>query len=170
MIARGFWAFLSFPLLFAFHYLGSPSPPDSPTMPSPSFSPYSLCLVLLSSLFFALPDIATAQTTNTTTSPTVTVRNGTYQGSYLPDWDQDAFLGIPFAQPPVGDLRFRWPRSLNESFSDVRSAQEYGTNCYQISNAYSTNYNLGEDCLNLNGRFPVPVGVCTCAGGLCMLR
>lgn len=37
--------------------------------------------------------------------PTVTVRNGTYSGLYSQEWDQDFFLGLPFAQPPVGDLR-----------------------------------------------------------------
>lgn len=36
------------------------------------------------------------------TSPTVTVKNGTYGGVYSPQYDQDFFLGIPYAQ--VGEL------------------------------------------------------------------
>jgi hypothetical protein len=80
-------------------------------------------------------------------APTVTVFNGTYAGLYLPDWDQDAFLGIPFAQPPVGSLRFRWPESLNTSWTGVRNATEYGYSCYQ----YGSNFSLSEDCLTLNG-------------------
>lgn len=75
-----------------------------------------------------------------------TTRNGTYQGRYLQGWDQDLFLGIPYAQPPVGELRFRWPQSLNTSFDDIHDASEYGYSCMQ----YHTNFNLSEDCLNLN--------------------
>ncbi|KAK3079973.1 hypothetical protein LTS18_003467 [Coniosporium uncinatum] len=71
----------------------------------------------------------------------------TYVGRYLEQgWDQDLFLGIPYAQPPVGGLRFRWPQSLTESFEGQRTATEYGYSCYQ----YNTAFNLSEDCLTLN--------------------
>lgn len=30
--------------------------------------------------------------------PTVTVKNGTYSGVYSPGYDQDFFLGMPYAQ------------------------------------------------------------------------
>ncbi|KAI9695642.1 MAG: hypothetical protein M1820_008489 [Bogoriella megaspora] len=79
-------------------------------------------------------------------SPTATVKNGTLIGRYLPQWNQDLFLGIPYAQPPVGDLRFRWPKSLNASFSVPQQAIQYGYSCYQ----YNTAFNLSEDCLTLN--------------------
>lgn len=77
---------------------------------------------------------------------TVTIRNGTLAGKYLPTFDQDAFLGIPFAQPPVGPLRFRWPQSINSTFNGTYDATKYGYSCYQ----YGTNFNLSEDCLTLN--------------------
>ncbi|KAL1964878.1 hypothetical protein VTN77DRAFT_6231 [Rasamsonia byssochlamydoides] len=102
-------------------------------------------------------------------APTVTVLNGTYVGRYLPGWDQDAFLGIPFAQPPVGPLRFRWPQSLNTFWSGVRNATEYGYSCYQ----YGSNFSLSEDCLTLNVVRPsgcentkLPVLVWIYGGGL----
>lgn len=84
---------------------------------------------------------------NGTISPTATVKNGTYLGKFVSEWDQDMFLGIPYAQPPLGDLRFAWPKSLNTSFPGSRNAFEYGFSCYQ----YGTAFNLSEDCLTLNG-------------------
>jgi hypothetical protein len=31
-------------------------------------------------------------------NPTATVRNGTYTGRYNPEYNQDFFLGVPFAK------------------------------------------------------------------------
>lgn len=76
--------------------------------------------------------------------------NGTYAGKHLDGWDQDVFLGIPYAQPPVGPLRFRWPQSVETSFSETRDASQYGHSCYQ----YGSHFNLSEDCLTLNGMHP----------------
>ena len=45
--------------------------------------------------------------------PTVSVLNGTYEGRYLPGFDQDLFLGIPYAQDTGGLHRFLVPQSLN---------------------------------------------------------
>lgn len=81
--------------------------------------------------------------------PTAEVRNGTLQGVYSPEWKQDFFLGIPYALPPVGDLRFRWPRSWDAAYDGVRDASRYGYSCYQ----YGSSFNLSEDCLTLNGMF-----------------
>jgi hypothetical protein len=82
-------------------------------------------------------------------SPSVTLRNGTYVGKYVPEWEQDHFLGIPYAIPPVGQLRFARPRSLDSSFTGTRNATEYGYSCYQYSNPA---FSLSEDCLTLNGK------------------
>ncbi|KAJ0158909.1 Lipase 4, partial [Colletotrichum tanaceti] len=101
--------------------------------------------------------------------PTAQVLNGTYRGRHLAEWDQDAFLGVPFAQPPVGQLRFRWPQSLDSSFEGVRDATEQGYSCMQ----FRGNFNISEDCLTLNvvrpaGKFdkPLPVLVWVFGGGL----
>jgi len=86
-------------------------------------------------------------------SPVVTIKNGTLQGRHSPEWNQDFFLGIPYAQPPLGDLRFRWPQSINTSFEGVFDASHYGYSCYQ----YGSNFNLSEDCLTINGTsYPLP--------------
>ncbi|KAJ5793531.1 Carboxylesterase type B [Penicillium paradoxum] len=81
--------------------------------------------------------------------PTVTVRNGTYTGVHNPTYDQDFFLGIPYAQQPVGDLRFTVPHSLNASWEDARDATRYSDICV----GYGTDsiwYPRSEACLTLN--------------------
>lgn len=60
-------------------------------------------------------------------SPMVTVKNGTIKGKYSPEYDQDFFLGVPFAQPPVGDLRFTIPQSANTSWDGVYDATKYSS-------------------------------------------
>ncbi|KAK7952784.1 uncharacterized protein PG986_008512 [Apiospora aurea] len=105
------------------------------------------------------------------TAPTARTLNGTYEGLHLPDWDQDAFLGMPFAQPPVGPLRWRWPQSVNASFEGVRNATTYGYSCMQ----YGSAFDLSEDCLTINvvrpaaetpPPEPLPVLVWIYGGGL----
>ncbi|RDW83431.1 carboxylic ester hydrolase-12 [Coleophoma crateriformis] len=105
---------------------------------------YFLSLLLTSLLAHA----STALLTNSTVaSPSATVLNGTYNGLYSPEWQQDHFLGIPYARPPVGPLRFAWPRELNTSF-ETRDAKSYGFSCYQYATAAWLN--MSEDCLTLN--------------------
>ena len=79
-------------------------------------------------------------------SPKAKTLNGTYVGKHISSWNQDVFLGIPYAQPPTGDLRFKWPQSLSASFDEERTAKEYGDSCMQ----YSQNWTMSEDCLSVN--------------------
>ncbi|PSK54029.1 Secreted lipase [Elsinoe australis] len=102
-------------------------------------------------------------------APTAQVKNGTVQGIYSEPWNQDQFLGIPYAQPPLGSLRFRRPQSLNTSYDGVLDASRYGYSCYQ----FNSNFNLSEDCLTLNVVRPagyenrtLPVLVWIYGGGL----
>lgn len=60
-----------------------------------------------------------------TCGPLVKVLNGTLEGDSLTDPAQDVFLGIPYAQAPVGDLRFRAPQSLNETWEGTKTVIEY---------------------------------------------
>lgn len=62
-------------------------------------------------------------------APIAVTKNGTYQGRHVPEYNQDFFLGIPYAQPPVGQLRLRNPVSLNSSFTGIRMATEYSVDC-----------------------------------------
>ncbi|BCS32498.1 carboxylic ester hydrolase [Luteitalea sp. TBR-22] len=68
-----------------------------------------------------------------------------------------AFLGIPYAAPPVGALRWREPQPA-PAWTGVRQATEFGTSCMQAqpgsrlpwTEEYMTQNAVGEDCLNLN--------------------
>ncbi|KAI0908810.1 lipase [Ustulina deusta] len=127
--------------------------------------------LLFAGIAILLPNFAVASSLdfNNSQGPTVKTTNGTYGGLYLPDWNQDAFLGMPYAQPPVGQLRYRRPLSVNESFDGVRRATRYGYSCMQ----YGQNFELSEDCLTINvvrpterSREPLPVLVWIYGGGL----
>jgi hypothetical protein len=56
--------------------------------------------------------------------------NGTYEGIYRREHEQYAFLGMPYALPPVGAFRFRQARSLNTSWDNIRRADRFGLDCY----------------------------------------
>jgi para-nitrobenzyl esterase len=55
-----------------------------------------------------------------------------------------AFLGIPFAEPPVGALRFAPPVAV-EPWSGSRRADAYGPDCPQANSLFAN-----EDCLTLD--------------------
>lgn len=62
-------------------------------------------------------------------NPVVTVRNGTLRGLHLPDFEEDLFLGIPFAEPPTGDLRLRHPIPYQSTWAGTRDATVRGLSC-----------------------------------------
>lgn len=80
----------------------------------------------------------------------VTIDSGQLQGE-----TQDSvtsFKGIPFAQPPVGALRWRPPQAPAK-WSGVRKATSFGNDCMQVpfpSDAAPLGMKPAEDCLYLN--------------------
>lgn len=105
-------------------------------------------------------------------SPTVTVKNGTYQGLYSPEYDQDFFLGMRYAQPAE---RFELARPLNSTWNGTALATEYPPHCVGYGSD-DTGYTVSEDCLYLNVVRPagtnassnLPVAVWIHGGGLVM--
>lgn len=66
------------------------------------------------------------------------------------DGETYAFLGIPYAAPPVGELRFAAPAPV-EAWEGARDATQFGKRCAQLES--TTLQNAGsenEDCLYLN--------------------
>ncbi|KAK5953165.1 hypothetical protein OHC33_005733 [Knufia fluminis] len=82
--------------------------------------------------------------------PQVAVLNGTYEGVHLPSFNQDAFLGIPYAQDAGGQNRFRIPQALNETWSDIRSAKNYSHACPDNNPTSDAIYGMSENCLSIN--------------------
>jgi para-nitrobenzyl esterase len=79
------------------------------------------------------------------TATVVCTQSGQLQGAV--EGSFRAFRGIPFAAPPVGDLRWR-PPAAPASWQGVRSATAFGNKCPQID---LSGVLVGdEDCLTLN--------------------
>uniref|UniRef100_A0A914E741 Carboxylic ester hydrolase n=1 Tax=Acrobeloides nanus TaxID=290746 RepID=A0A914E741_9BILA len=62
------------------------------------------------------------------------------------------FLGIPYAKPPIGELRFRKPEK-SRPWLGVMNTTEYRASCYWNSTAtsnFASMFNMSEDCLHVN--------------------
>jgi para-nitrobenzyl esterase len=63
------------------------------------------------------------------------------------------FYGIPFAAPPVGDLRWKAPRKV-KLWKGIKKARRFGPMACQVTHSYSPEIERGipesEDCLYLN--------------------
>lgn len=86
---------------------------------------------------------------------TVETSAGALEGEYADDArDLLVFRGVPYAQPPVADARWRPPAPV-EPWDGVRPAQSFAPACWQRPNDLSSLYARGdldrsEDCLYLN--------------------
>ncbi|KAH6688446.1 Alpha/Beta hydrolase protein [Plectosphaerella plurivora] len=128
------------------------------------FSPQLVCLLGLAT--------AAATAPLQDAAPVVHLSLGSYYGISNSSRNVDQFLGIPFAQPPVGDLRFRHPQPITSAWDDVRNATSLQSECYQFSNTSAITGS--EDCLTINVVRPagvvadakLPVAIWIHGGGL----
>ncbi|KAM0244371.1 hypothetical protein ACHAP5_006278 [Fusarium lateritium] len=106
----------------------------------------NLSLINAGRALFGLPQAILSPPYETSSAPTATIKNGTYAGVYSAQYDQDFFLGVPFAQPPE---RFSVAQGLNTSWDGIRQATEYQLHCYGYG--WDQNgFEQSEDCLYLN--------------------
>ncbi len=81
-----------------------------------------------------------------------TVRNGIIEGNYDTKTGIQKFFGIPFAKPPIGELRWKAPQPP-ENWSGVKQTKQFGPRPMQAAvfgdmNSWSDG--VSEDCLYLN--------------------
>ncbi|KAG8718942.1 hypothetical protein FRC08_004014 [Ceratobasidium sp. 394] len=120
--------------------------------------------------YYSLALFASFLSVSLGSSPVVMDKSGlSYAGLRTSTSGQDYFLGIPFAQPPVGTLRFKPPVAWSRGSTKVINATRNGYSCVQ-SAKYTTD-SVSEDCLTLNiwkptnAPKPLPVMVWIYGGG-----
>ncbi len=122
-----------------------------------------ICAVLLS-----------APAASASDGPTVVTDRGSILGTLSRDGQVQTFLGIPYAAPPVGPLRWKAPQPAAK-WSGVRSATSFGPRCMQTHlypDMVFRDSGPSEDCLTLNvwapaakNAAPLPVMVWIHGGG-----
>lgn len=84
--------------------------------------------------------------------PTVTINTGTLIGRSLPEFNQDVYLGIPYAAKPE---RFTPATLLTTKSKEASEVKQYGASCPSYGSDTTVLLEKGmitldEDCLNLN--------------------
>ncbi|KAJ7317245.1 hypothetical protein JRQ81_003407 [Phrynocephalus forsythii] len=127
-----------------------------------SLKPAAAMPVLLSSclaLFFLVSCLASSEE-----DIVVITSTGPIKGKQVPagSGNATAYLGIPYAEPPVGKLRFQKPLP-HQPWSHVLEATSYGSPCYQQNSLHDPYMKMwfpdtppSEDCLFLNIWVPHP--------------
>ena len=91
---------------------------------------------------------------------TVKTEQGTVHGKTINDGKVRAWLGLPYAAPPVGDLRWKAPQPA-PSWQGDRDATNYGAHCAQnlvFQDMIFQDNGGSEDCLFLNVYAPADAG------------
>ena len=119
---------------------------------------YSMLLHLIATLLLLLTDTLVAETS----PPVVVTTQGNFQGINAYQ-GVEAFLGIPYAEPPTEPLRFQPPRPINkikpyqQDHNGTVFATDFGPVCHQLhydnpmlpQNLRESNL-PAENCLTLN--------------------
>ncbi|MDX2247988.1 MAG: carboxylesterase family protein [Bacteroidia bacterium] len=80
------------------------------------------------------------------------IENGIIEGDYDTQTGMQFYRGIPFAKPPIGELRWKAPQPL-ENWTGVRQTKKFGPRAVQgivFGDMKSRSEGLSEDCLYLN--------------------
>jgi para-nitrobenzyl esterase len=112
-----------------------------------------ICLLLPAATAYAVhvpkPKLPHKDKTN---SVRVQTDKGEVEGAYTADHQVIAFKGIPYAAPPIGDLRWKPPQPAAK-WKRTLPAKDFGNHCIQ-SNSYPDmvfhDPSPSEDCLTLN--------------------
>ena len=82
----------------------------------------------------------------------VKIENGTIEGNYDTHNGIQRYFGIPFAKPPVGELRWKAPQPL-DNWEGIKETKAFGPRPMQtmvFGDMNSRSNGVSEDCLYLN--------------------
>src|SRR5690349_5092645 len=116
-----------------------------------SRAPLLLALAFMTPLAVALAQPNGASNGATKGAPRAQTKNGVVQGLARPSGVR-SFRGIPYAAPPVRELRWRPPQPAT-SWQGVRLADRFANQCMQtrpFGDMMFRNAGVSEDCLYLN--------------------
>lgn len=85
------------------------------------------------------------------------IANGLIEGNYNTHTGIQTYFGIPFAKPPVGELRWKAPQPL-DNWTGVKQTKKFGPRPMQtlvFGDMQSRSDGVSEDCLYLNVWTPV---------------
>ena len=127
------------------------------------------CCAALTALTFGWPAAPPPARAGTATaasgsggSPVVPTGGGPVRGTTAGTVNE--FLGIPYAAPPVGNLRWRPPQPPAR-WRGVRDAIQFGPSCPQPPGPFAPPAPFSEDCLYLNVYTPARTGNDMGSGG-----
>ncbi len=106
----------------------------------------------LSSALFVLATFCFSTAVHASNPLRVKIDSGEVEGAFANGQQVRAFKGIPFAAPPVGDLRWKAPQA-EAAWKGVRKAKDFGSHCIQSGSYPDMVFHdpgPSEDCLTLN--------------------
>jgi para-nitrobenzyl esterase len=95
---------------------------------------------------------AGAQSSNNYFAVQTKIAQGIVEGNFNTKTGVQLYLGIPFAQPPVGDLRWKAPQTVR-SWTGVKQTKHFSPRPVQgivFGDMHSRSDGMSEDCLYLN--------------------
>ena len=104
--------------------------------------------------------LATAFAASVFAQDRVKIANGTLEGISDKSSGVRSFKGIPFGEPPIGDLRWKPPQPV-KNWQGARKADKFGPRCMQRAIFGDMNFRsngMSEDCLYLNVWTPAKSG------------
>ncbi len=108
--------------------------------------------VLFCFFIFTLSSIFVFAQTDNNFAVQTTIEKGRIEGNYDTKTGIQTYFGIPFAKPPVGDLRWKAPQPLDK-WTVVKETKKFGPRPVQkivFGDMNSRSDGLSEDCLYLN--------------------
>jgi len=116
------------------------------------------CLVILISLMGLTQNTWLKKRPPWPPTDTIRIESGLISGTQTENGDLRIFKGIPYATPPVGDLRWKAPQMV-EKWEGIRKCNVFGPNAAQLkpipflvftSEFLIPDHGVSEDCLYLN--------------------